>query len=116
MITGAASGLGLEFCRLLAAEDYGIILVDKDATGLKLATEELLRSYDIQTVAHCVDLSHRGASKKLFEAVQEQEIAILINNAGFGVYGLFTKTPWEVEEAMLNLHVLAVTQLTKLVV
>lgn len=116
MITGAASGLGLEFCYLLAAEDFNIILVDKDAAGLKYASEKLLHSYPIQTVVHCMDLSHGGASQTLFEAVQEQEIAILINNAGFGVYGLFSETPWEVEEAMINLHVMAVTHLTKLVV
>lgn len=116
MITGAASGLGLEFCRLLAAEGYDLILVDKDSTGLDRSSNELLKSYEVSTVVHALDLSHRGASQKLFEAVQEKEIAILINNAGFGVYGLFSETPWEVEEAMISLHVLAVTHLTKLVV
>lgn len=116
MITGAASGLGLEFCRLLAQESYEIILVDKDASGLEKASKELRGNYHIQIENFCMDLSHQGAGRELFEAVQMLDIDILINNAGFGVYGYFTETPWEVEEAMLQLHVLTLTQLTKLMV
>ncbi|MEN8203519.1 MAG: SDR family oxidoreductase [Bacteroidota bacterium] len=116
MISGAASGLGLEFCRLLAADRYDLILVDKHASGLDKASKELHETYGIQTDAHCIDLSVQGAGQELFEAVQNQEIDILINNAGFGVYGFFAETPWEVEEAMLQLHVLALTHLSKLMV
>jgi short-subunit dehydrogenase len=116
MVTGAASGLGLEFCRLLAAEQYELILVDKDAPGLDAATNELEKAYKVHTEAYCVDLSLPGAGRKLFEMVQPKALDLLINNAGFGVYGLFSDTYWEVEERMLQLHVLAVTHLTKLVV
>ena len=116
MITGAASGLGLEFCRLLAAEAYSLMLVDKNASGLDRVAGELQQKYGVATDQFCVDLSVPGAGRELYEAVQDQDIDILINNAGFGVYGYFWETPWEVEEAMLQVHVLAVTHLTKLVV
>jgi len=116
MITGAASGLGLEFSRLLAAEAYELVLVDKHAAGLDLASKELEESYGVQAEVHCLDLSVQGAGLELYKAVQNREIDILINNAGFGVYGFFSETSWEVEEAMLQLHVLALTHLTKLMV
>jgi len=115
LISGAASGLGLEFSRLLAADGCDLILVDKHAQGLERASKELKDSYGIKVDIHCVDLTHRDAVRKLFETLRV-DIDILINNAGFGVYGLFSETSWEVEEAMLNLHVLALTQLSKLMV
>jgi short-subunit dehydrogenase len=116
VITGAASGLGLEFSRLLAAETKNLVLVDKDAKGLDRVSLELQEQYGIHTEVHCMDLSVPGAVHKLFNSLKDKEIEVLINNAGFGVYGFFTETSWEVEEAMLQLHVLALTHLTKLVV
>jgi short-subunit dehydrogenase len=97
-------------------ENYELILVDKDVSGLEKVSKELRENYHIQIDVFCMDLSLQGAGGELFEAVQMLDVDILINNAGFGVYGFFTETPWEVEEAMLQLHVMAVTQLTKLMV
>jgi short-subunit dehydrogenase len=116
VVTGAASGLGLEFSRLLAAEAYDLVLVDKDANGLDRTSKELQEKFGVKTETHCADLSVPGAARELFNTLNNNEIDVLINNAGFGVYGLFTETSWEVEEAMLQLHVLALTHLSKLVV
>jgi len=116
LITGAASGLGLEFSRLLAAQEYDLVLLDKDGSRLKKVALELYESYGVSVETFAMDLTETGVIRKLFDQVQHREIHILINNAGFGVYGFYKDTDWEVEEAMLQLHVLALSHLTKLMV
>lgn len=115
LITGAASGLGYEFCRLLAAQDYDLIMVDKDAEGLERSAGTLRQSTgsSIQTLVK--DLGQNKAAAELYRDLGERDLDVLINNAGFGLYGHFIRTDWEIEEAMLQLHVLNLTHLCKLV-
>ena len=114
LITGAASGLGFEFCRLLAAEGYDLIMVDKDREGLEQSRDKLKETYSITIQTHVQDLGKSGAAAELYRVIEDLELDVLINNAGFGLYGHFISTSWEIEEAMLQLHVLNLTHLTKL--
>jgi short-subunit dehydrogenase len=116
LITGAASGLGLEFCRLLAADSYDLVMVDKDEKGLELAASSIQETYGTGAIMIAKDLGVNGAAEKLFGEVSQHEIDILINCAGFGLFGFFSETDWSMEEAMLQLHVFNLTRLTKLVV
>jgi short-subunit dehydrogenase len=116
LITGAASGLGLEFCRLLAAESYDLVMVDKDGDGLELAARSIQDSYGIETNIIVKDLGANKAAEELFSEVDHHEFDILINSAGFGLFGFFAETDWQFEESMLQLHVLNLTRITKLVV
>lgn len=116
LVTGAASGLGLEFCRLLAADTYDLVMVDKDGDGLEQASRSVRDSFGIGTEVIIKDLGEQGAAAELFEEVGRNEFDILINCAGFGLFGFFAQTDWQMEEAMLHLHVLNLTLLTKLVV
>lgn len=114
LITGAASGLGFEFCRLLAADGHDLLMVDKDVEGLERSARTLRQSSDVAIETLVKDLGVNHAAGDLFQELG-RDIDVLINNAGFGLYGHFIDTDWEIEEAMLQLHVLNLTHLTKLV-
>ena len=119
LITGAASGLGLEFCRLLAAQSYDLVMVDKDGDGLEQAALSVQEAYDARVSTVVKDLGVNGAAEELIAELDQldlQEFDILINSAGFGLFGFFADTDWEIEERMLQLHVLNLTRLCKLVV
>lgn len=115
MITGAASGLGFEISRLLAADSYELILVDRDGHGLEQARSSLEEEYNVRITTRPCDLSVAGAVDRLWAGLKEKRLDVLVNNAGFGLYGFFSETPWEKEEEMLHLHIMTVTRLTKLV-
>lgn len=115
LVTGAASGLGYEFCRLLASDGYGLILIDRNEADLREASAKFRKDHGIFTEIYPVDLSVPGVVEQLWEKISEKRIDILINNAGFGLYGFFTGTDWKMEQDMLRLHVMTVTHLTKLV-
>lgn len=116
LITGAASGLGLELCRLLAADSQKLVMVDKDEDGLALAARSIEENYGTETKILVKDLGKNGAAEELYAELAQMEFDILINSAGFGLFGFFSETDWAMEEAMLQLHVLNLTRLTKLVV
>jgi short-subunit dehydrogenase len=116
LITGAASGLGFQFCRLLAAESYTLVMVDKNGEGLKHAAGLIEEMFGTSTEIFVRDLGQNQAAEDLYTDVASYEFDILINCAGFGLFGFFAETDWQVEEAMLQLHVLNLTHLTKLVV
>jgi short-subunit dehydrogenase len=115
LITGAASGLGFEFCRLLAADGYDLVMVDKDRVGLEQSYLKLEQSSGVEIQSYVKDLGKNQAAAELYEEMGERDFDVLINNAGFGLYGHFIRTDWEVEEAMLQLHVLNMTHLCKLI-
>jgi hypothetical protein len=115
-ITGAASGLGLELAVLLAADGFSLVLADRDRQGLEKVKERLEEEHGIPVDIRALDLSEQDSALKLYRSLDGKEVDILINNAGFGLYGFFSETPWELEEQMLRLHVMTVTHLTKLVV
>lgn len=115
LVTGAASGLGSEFARLLARDGYRLILVDSDREGLEKAGEDLLKEFGVSAGIHVINLAAVDAAGQLWEKISGKRIDILINNAGFGLYGFFYETDWKLEKSMLNLHVITLTGLTKLV-
>jgi len=116
LITGAASGLGFQFCRLLAAESYNLVMVDKNGEGLKQAAGLIGEMFGTGTEIIVKDLGQNQAAEDLYRDVASHEFDILINCAGFGLFGFFAETDWQMEEAMLQLHILNLTRLTKLVV
>ena len=114
LITGAASGLGFELALLMAKDGYDLILVDVNNKKLQEAKDEITALYpsDIQLLHK--DLSQQHVAEEIFKALGGKHIDVLINNAGFGIFGSFNDTDWERDLAMLNLHVITTTHLTKL--
>lgn len=115
LVTGAASGLGMELCRLLAAKSYALVMVDKDGEGLEKAAESIAETRGIRPRILVADLGKNGAAEELYAQLDHMEFDVLINSAGFGLFGYFAEGDWSREEAMLQLHVMNLTRLTKLV-
>jgi uncharacterized protein len=118
LITGASSGLGADFARQLASRGAGLILVARREAQLCAVAAEITQKYEVPVQTIALDLSRPGASQVLYNQLRRQgiQVDVLVNNAGFGVFGDFAAVPWECEEAMLELNIVALTHLTKLFV
>ncbi|NQU84689.1 MAG: SDR family oxidoreductase [Mariniphaga sp.] len=116
LITGAASGLGLAFAHKFFLENYNLVLVDKNLKNLNSLKNDLIerKGPSVHTIHQ--DLSIDGSAKKIHEEVKKLniKIEILINNAGFGIFGLFSEVSSEKESDLIRLSVLTTTQLTRL--
>ncbi|MFD0991455.1 SDR family NAD(P)-dependent oxidoreductase [Mariniflexile jejuense] len=115
LVTGAASGLGYELAILLATDAYKLILVDIDANSLSKVKTELENNFKIQVITLEKDLSEKNIAENIIAEIKDEPIDVLINNAGFGLFGSFVDTDWERESEMLHVHILTTTHLTKLV-
>jgi hypothetical protein len=113
LITGASGGIGYELAKLFARDHHNLVLVARSADKLaQVATELQLHGITVKTVA--LDLATPLAPKFLFDHLQDTPIDILINNAGFGVFGEFARMPEEEILGQINLNITALTQLTRL--
>jgi short-subunit dehydrogenase len=116
LVTGASSGLGADFARVLAEQGCHLVLVARRADRLEALAKELRERHGVQVESLAMSLSEPEAAAALHQRMSARgvEIDVLVNNAGFGVFGEFLSVPWEREREMLQLDVLAVVQLTKL--
>lgn len=110
LITGASSGMGRDMARILSKRGYDLILVARRRERLL----ELKKELDTNVTVISMDLSIVQNNYKLYEKVKNKNIDILINNAGFGLFGEFVKTEIETELKMIDLNVVAYHILTKL--
>jgi short-subunit dehydrogenase len=116
LVTGASSGLGVDFARQLAARGCNLILVARREDRLRAVAEALTRDYGVCADAIVLDLSARDEAETLFAAVGAlgRSVDVLINNAGFGVHDDFLAVPWARQHEMIELDVTTVVHLTHL--
>jgi short-subunit dehydrogenase len=116
LITGASGGIGLELARLFARDQYNLILVARRGDKLEELKKELITRHDIQVHLICKDLAKVDAAADVFNVIAQQKLAVncLVNNAGFGDYGFFTKSNWQKTAQMIQLNIVTLTQLTRL--
>ena len=110
LITGASSGIGLDFAKYLSNLGYDIILVARRKDRLESLKKELKTNVKIISM----DLSFEDNCIELYKQISNEKIDILINNAGFGDFGEFYKSDLEKELNMINVNIKAVHILTKL--
>ena len=111
VVTGGASGIGLELSKLLIEDNYKVFIIDNNSKNLqKLKT--CLDPNSFEGIKE--DMSSVSSPKKIYNKLKDKNIEILVNNAGFGDFGKFHKSDWKRDEKMINLHVLNTTHLTKL--
>ena len=116
LITGASSGLGEEFARQLAEKGFNLILTARRKDRLVRLKEEIQKKHDVKIKLLSYDLSDENQCEALYEEVKRLNIDIVINNAGFGLFGKFTDTELKRELEMIDLNIKAVHILTKLFV
>jgi short-subunit dehydrogenase len=116
LITGASGGIGWELAKVHASRGGDLVLVARNKAKLDELKAELESQFKVSVYTIGKDLSVPDSPREVFEETQKQQIQVdfLINNAGFGDYGMFTETDWSKEEQMLNLNISALTRFTKL--
>ena len=112
LITGASSGIGKDMAKVMASKGYDLAIVARNEEELKKLANELEEKNKIKVETIAMDLSNEENCKELHRRVQN--VDILINNAGFGDCGNFTKTSLQKEITMIQTNIIAYHILTKL--
>ncbi len=115
LITGASSGIGLELAHVLASEGYNLVLVSQDEDRLRTVAQTMHRQYGVESEAVMIDLVRDDALVSLTKFLHAKKLHpdIVINNAGFGVYGELADTPWKDEQDLIALNITRLTEFTK---
>ena len=112
LITGASSGIGLEMAKYLAQDKHELILVSRNKEKLEKIQEKLPTKVTIIVA----DLANEQKVKELYAFVKKLDIDVLINNAGFGLFGYLSDTDINKEMEMIDTNIRAVHILTKLII
>lgn len=110
LVTGASSGIGLEMAKYLDSLGYEVILVAREKEKLESVAKTLKHKPKIIVM----DLSQVEDIKSLYVLVKNDDVEILVNNAGFGLCGNFSETDLNKELNMIDLNIKSVHILTKL--
>lgn len=116
LITGASGGIGLELAAIHASKGGNLIIVARSKEVLDSLKQDWETKYGISVYSLAKDLTAPKAAEELYQKIKSQnlEVDYLINNAGFGDFGLFYESGWEKMNQMLQLNIMALTQLTRL--
>lgn len=114
LVTGASVGIGAAFARALAREGHDLILVARREEALRAIADELHDRHGTRAEVVPMDLSAHGAPAKLLAASEALGMAVdvLVNNAGFGMYGPFAEAEAERVTRMLELNMVSLTAMT----
>lgn len=110
LVTGASSGIGRDIARYLSTLGYDLVIVARRENLL----EELKKDLKTRVEIEVVDVSQKENCVKLFE--KHKDIDLLVNNAGFGVFGEFTDIDLDKEISLIDTNIKAIHVLTKLYV
>lgn len=110
LITGASSGMGRDMARILSGMGYELILVARREDRLRALAKEL----GTPCRALAADLSDIHECRQVYLAARSDELEIVVNNAGFGLFGAFSETDLDAELRMIHTNITAVHVLTKL--
>jgi short-subunit dehydrogenase len=113
VVTGASAGIGHAFARALAAEGMNIVLTARREPALRELADELEKQHGVATRVLAADLSTPQGVSIVEEAVADLDVAMLVNNAGFGYAGRFDKLNEERLQQMVMLNCMAPVLLTR---
>ena len=105
LVTGATAGIGESFSRLLAAKNYNLVLVARDLPRLHERAAALEAKFGIKTHVIQADLATDEGCLRIEKYILENQIDVLINNAGFGTNKAFTMSNLEVEQQLMDVLV-----------
>lgn len=116
LITGSSNGIGLELAKVHASKGGDLVLVARNKSKLDELKTELEKQFKVSVYTIGKDLSVTNAAQEIYDETNKQNIQVdyLINNAGFGDFGMFVETNWNKELQMINLNITTLTHFTKL--
>lgn len=114
LVTGASSGIGEELAKNLAKRGFNLILTARRRDRLEEIKRQIKEISDVKVKILPYDLSKKEDCLCLYNDVKRLNIDVLINNAGFGLFGKFTDTDLDCELQMIDVNIKAVHILTKL--
>ena len=113
VVTGASSGIGQVYAQRLAAQGYDLLLVARRKDRLEQLARTLTGKHGIRTEAVPADLSKDEGLRSVESRIAAaDQLTMLVNNAGFGIRGLFQESDLERQEEMHRLHIIATMRLT----
>jgi short-subunit dehydrogenase len=115
VITGASSGIGKALAAEFAGGGFNVYLTGRDTAALSLVANDCKERFAIEAHTFAADLSRVDAIDQLVADVSSRvdNVAVLVNNAGFGIHGEFASTSVEEELALMNVQLAATVKLTK---
>lgn len=116
LVTGGSGGIGLEIAKVLARNEFDLVLVARKRDALEAAAGQLEGKYAVRVHVFAADLGRPDAPQAIFDFLHNENIPIevLVNNAGFGLAGEFADTDLRRELDMIQVNISALTHLTKL--
>ena len=116
VVTGASRGLGESYARQLAARGYALHLVARDSRRLARVAAEIRGAQRVPVDEIVLDLAQPDSAERLYAETCRRRTAVdlLVNNAGFGLYGEFTSSPKSRIREMLLLHVVTIAESMRL--
>jgi short-subunit dehydrogenase len=116
LVTGATSGIGYELARCLARDGFNLVLVARNELRLNQIKANFEEEFKVSVKILPKDLSIPNAAFEIYGELETEEIKlnVLVNNAGFGVFGAFTGSSWGKESEMIQVNIAALTHLCKL--
>ena len=118
LVTGASSGIGCELARLIAQDGKDLVVVARRKDKLDELQAEISKKYQTSVIVLPQDLSVPQTPDEIFSQLQDKRINVdvLVNNAGYGVYGPFLETDLREELEMIQVNAASLIHLTKLFV
>lgn len=115
LVTGASGGIGKVIAEQFACDDIDLVITARSVNTLQSLAAEWSAKYGVKVTALASDLALPGAAQDFADAVLSQgiEIDYLVNNAGYGLYGMFRDSRLEDELAMMTINMASLTVLTK---
>lgn len=114
LITGASGGIGLELARIHAEKGGNLVLVARSEDKLIALKDVLEKTYNVSVTVIAEDLSDPLSAQRIFEQTESLGIVVgtLINNAGFGGHGRFQQRDLAADQAMMQVNMVSLTNLT----
>ena len=112
LITGASSGFGVDFANILAKEGKNLIITARRVERLEKVKKNIENKFSVDVVIVPTDLATREGVEALINQTKDFEVDVLINNAGFGVYGDYLNSNWDDLNKMIQVDITALSYLT----
>jgi uncharacterized protein len=115
LVTGASGGIGRAIAEQFARDGVDLVITARSLNTLELLSSEWSKKYAVKVMVHASDLSQPGAANILADTLLSRGVVVdyLVNNAGYGLFGLFKDSRLDDELAMMTINMTSLTVLTK---